>query len=338
MSLLEKLKKNSTIKEASILSESDIYIKDDLVRTDVASLNIALSGEVDGGLSPGLTVIAGPSKHFKSNMSLIMVKAYLDLHDDAICLFYDNEFGISEDYIATIGIDPDRVLHTPVANVEELKFDIVQQLDGLEKNDKVIILLDSLGNIASKKELDDAKDAKSVADMSRAKAIKSLFRIVTPYLNRLKIPFLAVNHVYSETGMFAKTVVSGGTGLYYSANAIFIIGRQQEKEGTEVVGYNFIINIEKSRYVREKSKIPLSVTFESGIDAYSGLFDLAVDSGLIVKPKNGWYQMMNLETGEFPEKNIRRKEVEASTEWFDELVKNVDFQETVKRKYKLSRD
>jgi hypothetical protein len=43
--------------------------------------------------------------------------------------------------------------------------------------------------------------------------------------------------------------------LIIQPDNIFILGHQQEKDGTEIVGYNFIINVEKSRYVKEKSKI-----------------------------------------------------------------------------------
>jgi hypothetical protein len=106
---------------------------------------------------------------------------------------------------------------------------------------------------------------------------------------------VVVNHTYMEIGMFPKAIVSGGTGIYYSADNIFIIGRQQEKTGTEVVGYNFIINVEKSRYVREKSKIPIEVTFEGGISKWSGLLDMALESGHVVKPSNGWYQRVDEE-------------------------------------------
>ena len=158
----------------------------------------------------------------------------------------------------------------PVYNVEELKFDIVAQLEGMDKKDDVIIVIDSIGNLASKKEMDDAINEKSVADMSRAKALKGLFRMCTPYLAMKNIPMLAVNHTYQEIGLFPKQIVSGGTGIYYSANNIWILGRRQNKTGTEVTGYDFIINVEKSRYVKEKSKIPISVSWEGGIEKYSG--------------------------------------------------------------------
>ena len=133
-----------------------------------------------------------------------------------------------------------------------LKFDIMQQLQNIERGERVIIVIDSIGNLASKKEVEDALDQKSVADMSRAKQMKSLFRMVTPHLTLKDIPCVVVNHTYKEIGLYPKDIVGGGTGSYYSADNIFILGRQQEKEGTEVVGYNFIINVEKSRYVKEK--------------------------------------------------------------------------------------
>jgi RecA/RadA recombinase len=276
MSLIEKLTKSSTIKMTSPLLDSKVYGKKEMATTPVPMVNVALSGRVDGGLVPGLLMLAGPSKHFKSAFALMMAAAYQKKHDDAVVLFYDSEFGTPQAYFESFGIDLNRVIHTPITNIEELKFDIAQQLENIEKKDNVVIVIDSIGNLASKKEVDDALDGKSVADMTRAKQLKSLFRIVTPHLNLKDIPLVCVNHTYKEIGMFPKDIVSGGTGSYYSADAIWIIGRQQEKDGTEVAGYHFVINIEKSRHVREKSKIPITVTFEGGIKKWSGMMDIAM--------------------------------------------------------------
>lgn len=65
MSLLERMKKTSTIKEADILSESKFFNAKDHISTDIPALNIALSADLNGGFVPGLTMWAGPSKHFK---------------------------------------------------------------------------------------------------------------------------------------------------------------------------------------------------------------------------------------------------------------------------------
>ena len=308
------------------LLDSKVYGKKDMAPTQVPMVNVALSGRIDGGLTPGLLVLAGPSKHFKSAFALLMAGAYMQRNPDAVLLFYDAEFGTPQAYFESFGIDMDRVVHTPITNVEELKFDIAQQLDKIDKGDKVCIVIDSVGNLASKKEVQDSLDGKSVADMSRAKALKSLFRIVTPHLNLKDIPLIAVNHTYQEIGLFPKAVVSGGTGIYYSADAIWIIGRQQDKVGTEIKGYHFVINIEKSRHVKEKSKIPISVSYDGGIVKWSGLMDVAEKGGYLRKPKVGWYEAVDPKTGEIiSDKLMRAKEVNDNKDFWIMMFEKTDF-------------
>jgi len=327
--LLDKLKKNTTIKETNVLSESKLFSTKDLIQTSVPALNVALSGKLDGGLTPGLTVFAGPSKHFKTAFAMMLVKSFLDKYDDGIVLFYDSEFGAPQSYFENFGIDTGKVVHTPITDIEQLKHDIMKQVNELERKHRVMIVVDSVGNLASKKEVDDALDGKSVADMTRAKQMKSLFRMITPHLTIKDIPMVVVNHTYMEIGMFPKAIVSGGTGIYYSADNIFIIGRQQEKQGTEVVGYNFIINVEKSRYVREKSKIPIEVTFEGGISKWSGLLDMALESGHVIKPSNGWYQLAT------EEKKHRLNDTYNKEFWLPVLT-DPTFSDWIEKRYRMA--
>jgi len=333
-SIMDKLKNNSKLKATEILSESKFFNIKKLIATDVPMVNVALSGSIDGGMSPGLTVLAGPSKHFKTSFALLMAGAYLREKKDAVMLFYDSEFGSPQSYFEQFGIDTSRVLHTPITNVEELKFDLVNQLEGLDAKDDVIIVIDSIGNLASKKELEDAQNEKSVADMSRAKQLKSLFRMTTPYLAMKNIIMLAVNHTYQEIGLFPKAIVSGGTGIYYSANNIWILGRRQNKTGTEVTGYDFVINVEKSRFVKEKSKIPISVSWEGGVETYSGLLDVAMAGGYVVKPSNGWYSSVNMDTGEISEKKVRQSGTLEKAFW-DPIFANTNFKEFVKNQFTI---
>ena len=335
MSLIDKLKKNSTIKDTSVLTDSKFFNTKDLIQTSVPALNVALSGRIDGGLTPGLTVFAGPSKHFKTAFSLLLAKAYQDKYDDAVILFYDSEFGTPQSYFDTFGIDKDRVIHTPITDVEQLKHDSMSQLNNIERGDHVMIIIDSVGNLASKKEVDDALDGKSVADMSRAKQLKSLFRMVTPHLTLKDLPMVAVNHTYKEIGLFPKDILSGGTGIYYSADNIYIIGRQQDKQGTELMGYNFIINVEKSRFVREKSKIPVEVSFEGGISKWSGLLDMAMQSGHVVKPSNGWYSKVDVATGEVEEKKHRIKDTYTKEFWLP-ILQDETFLAWINKRYAIS--
>jgi len=334
MSIMDKLKKNSKVKTTSVLSESQFFNEKDQIATDVPMINVALSGSIDGGLAPGLTVLAGPSKHFKTSFALLMASAYLKKYSDAVLLFYDSEFGSPQSYFETFDIDTQRVLHTPVMNIEELKFDIINQLENIDRKDRVVVVIDSIGNIASKKELEDAINEKSVADMSRAKQLKSLFRMTTPYLTMKDIPLLAINHTYKEQSLFPKDIVSGGTGVYYSADNIWILGRRQNKKGTEVTGYDFVINVEKSRFVKEKSKIPVSVSWEGGIEKYSGLLEVALAGNYVTKPKVGWYARVNQETGEIEEKNFREAQT-LSEEFWDPIFNNTDFKEFVKKQFTI---
>ena len=337
MSLLEKLRKNSKIESTDILSESKFFSKKDFISTPVPMINVALSGKpFTGGLTSGLTVLAGPSKHFKTSFALLIASSYLKKHKDAVILFYDSEFGSPQSYFESFGIDTSRVLHTPIKNIEELKFDIIGQLEGINRGDKVIVIIDSIGNVASKKELEDAINEKSVADMSRAKALKGLFRMVTPYLSMKDISLLAINHIYMEQGLYPKAIVSGGTGIYYSADNIWIIGRQQEKEGTEIMGYNFIINVEKSRFVKEKSRIPVCVTWEGGISRWGGLLDVAQELGYVIKPSQGWYVPFDpASKKELTTKKYRADETD--TEEFWQLVfSKTDFEKALENKFTIA--
>ena len=331
--LLERLQKNSTIRETDILTESKFFSNKDLIQTSVPAVNVALSGRLDGGLTPGLTVFAGPSKHFKTAFAMLLAKAFQDKYKDGVILFYDSEFGAPQSYFETFDIDTNRVVHSPIADIEQLKHDIMQQLNGVERDDHIMIIVDSVGNLASKKEVEDALEGKSVADMTRAKQMKSLFRMVTPHLTIKDIPAIVVNHTYKEIGLFPKDVVSGGTGIYYSADNIFIIGRRQSKTGTEVTGYEFVINVEKSRFVREKSKIPVAVTWEDGISKWSGLLDMGLESGHVIKPSNGWYQKIDPETGEVADIKVRAKDL--GKDFWLPILSDKRFSDWVQKRYTI---
>jgi RecA/RadA recombinase len=336
MTLLEKLMKSgSDLVKASILSESDFFTDRAETVTDIPALNIALGGSVASGLQAGLTMVSGASKSFKTCISLYMVAAYMKKYKDAICVFYDSEFGSTPAYFKNFGIDIDRVLHIPVEHIEQLKFDMVNRLKDVKKKEHVIVFVDSVGNIASKKEVEDALEEKGAADMTRAKQLKSLWRITTPMFTMRDIPCIAINHIYMEQGMYPKAIVSGGTGGIYSSNTIWIITKSQEKDGTDLVGFTFTINIEKSRTVIEKSKIPLTVTFDGGINKFSGILDLALESGHVMKPSNGWYQLVNKTTGELIGGKVRYDSTQ-SDNFLGTVLNDQSFVKFVKDKYQLN--
>ena len=127
-------------------------------------------------------------------------------------------------------------------------------------------------------------------------------------------------------------VVTHNTGIYYSADNIWIIGRRQDKQGTEIQGYHFVINVEKSRYVKEKSQIPISVTWDGGIQKYSGLLEVALAGGFVTKPSQGWYAKVDLDTGEMIGTKCREKDTNTKEFWQD-LLSNEQFKTYVQKKF-----
>ena len=326
MSLANKIMGLSTLKKrVSILADSE-FLKAERITTDVPELNIALSGSPYGGFVPGLTFFAAPSKHFKTNFSLKMVSAFLKRYDDGVAVLVDSEYGITSDYLMSMGVDPNRVVHVPVTNIEEMKFEMAKLLEGLSVEDNVIFLVDSIGNLASKKEVEDALDGKSVADMTRAKALKSLFRIITPILVEKKIPAVVVNHVYETQEMFSKTIMSGGTGPMLSANSVFFLTKSKEKEKVdgkdELAGFTFKLYVEKSRFVREGAVIPVSIHFKTGIQKWTGVAEIAKKLGWLITEKQGWYNFVNPHTGEaLTDKSMRLKDINNNEELWNSVCK-----------------
>lgn len=156
-----------------------------------------------------------------------------------------------------------------------------------------------------------------------------------------KIEKVGIRPVYdisvadAEHYVLKNGVVTHNTGGVYSSNTIWIITKSQEKDGGDLIGFTFTINIEKSRTVIEKSKIPLTVTFEGGINKYSGLLELAMQSGHVVKPSNGWYQLVDKETGELIGGKVRHVDTQ-SEEFLGVVLKSKSFEKFVKDTYQLN--
>lgn len=330
--LLDKLRKNTTLKHVDIMSDSTFFNDKDVATTDVIILNLALSGSIHGGVTPGLTTIAAPSAHFKSLLGLFMVSAYMKKHKDAICLFYDSEFGSPPEYLKNYDIDIARVLHCPVTSLEDLRTDMTNQVKDIGRGDKVVIFIDSLGNLASLKETKDAEEGNAAADFTRAKVLKSTFRIITPQLLLKDIPCICINQVYDSMDKYNPHTMSGGSGLRFASNTVFFMSKSQEKDGTELAGYKFTIIANKSRAVREKSKFPLTVLFDTGINKYSGLLDLAIELEFVKKPSMGWYSRVI--DGVMEDKKWRAKDTN-SAEFWDVLLNDPKFDEACGERYKL---
>lgn len=289
MSFLKSIIKESGNEYASIVDDgidgSDVH---GFVDTGSYAFNALLSGSLYGGIPNNkITALAGESATGKTFFALGVVKKFLDDHPDANVLYFDTEAAITKSMITERGIDAARIAIMPVTTVEEFRHQAIKIVDSyaeLKVKPPVMIVLDSLGMLSTEKEIGDTADGKNVRDMTRAQVIKSVFRVLTLKLGRAGIPLLMTNHTYDVIGsMFPQKEMSGGSGLKYSASTIIHLSKKKVKEGTDVIGNIIHCKLYKSRLTKENSMVDVLLNYQTGLNPYYGLVDIALKHGIFKK-------------------------------------------------------
>jgi len=274
-----------------------VQLVDTIRRIDSGSylLNAVLSGSIFGGYPVGMiTGLGGDPSTGKTFACLHALKLFLDADPDAKAIYLDTEAAITKEILIERGIDYKRVLILRPKTVEDLRILLAQVLDNYNKSKAktpYALFLDSLGNLPSEKEVQDALEGKKVGDMSRARAVKSVFRIITLMLDEAQWPMLVTNHQYDNVGGYgpAKTL-SGGSGLKYCCTCILSLTKTAEKEGKETVAAIINVALTKGRHAREGKVAQVKIYFDHrGWDRYYGLADLAVEAGLWEAASQGRY-------------------------------------------------
>ena len=187
------------------------------------------------------------------------------------------------------GIDSTRVGVFPVATVEEFRHQAIQIVDNykeLPPADKkpMLIVLDSLGMLSTEKEIGDALIDKQVKDMTKSQLVKGAFRMLTLKLGQADVPLIVTNHTYDVIGsMFPQKEMGGGSGLKYAASSIIYLSKRKEKDGTDIIGNIIHCKNAKSRLTVENKVVDVRLSYDSGLDRYYGLLDLALKHGVFEK-------------------------------------------------------
>ena len=124
-------------------------------------------------------------------------------HPEAGVIYFESESALTKKMIEERGIDSTRMVIVPVTTVQEFRGQCIKILDKLGDEDNrppMMFVLDSLGMLSTTKEIEDASAGKETRDMTRAQVVKSIFRILTLKLGKLKIPMLGTNHSYDVVG------------------------------------------------------------------------------------------------------------------------------------------
>ncbi len=291
MSFLKDLVKSSGNEYASVVSDGvsagDV---DSFVDTGSYVFNALLSGSLYGGLPTNkITAIAGESATGKTYFALGMVRQFLEDNKDAAVIFFESESAISREMIEARGIDSKRMIIVPVVTVQEFRQQAISILDKYletpkDKRPPMMMCLDSLGMLSTTKEIEDTAEGKETRDMTRAQIVKGTFRVLTLKLGRTGVPLIVTNHTYDVIGsMFPQKEMGGGSGLKYAASTIIYLSKKKEKEGTTVIGNIIHCKNAKSRLTVENRIVDVRLNYETGLDRYYGLLDLALASDIFKK-------------------------------------------------------
>jgi len=293
MSIFDTLAKEAKNDYAQLVSETSN--DQGFIGTGSYILNAQLSGSIYGGIPNNrVTAIAGEQATGKTFYAIGIASTFLNDHPDGAVFYFDSEAAATPDLFRDRGLDPARVWHFPIDTIEEFRTQMIRILDNLlktpEKDRKpLLIILDSLGMLASQKELQDAMDDKQVRDMTKSQTIKSVFRIITSKLGKLKIPMIVTNHTYKTMNPYGDpTDMGGGSGLKYAASTIITLTKSKEKDSSkEIIGNIIKVKTYKSRLTKENTQIATRLFFDSrGLDQYYGLLELGEKYGIFIRKGN----------------------------------------------------
>ena len=255
-------------------------------------LNAALSGSIYGGVPNNkITAFAGESATGKTFFVMGVVKRFLDDHPDAAVFYFDTEAAVTKDMMQQRGIDTTRVIISEPDTIQKFRHVALQILDNYEKAGKdrppMMMVLDSLGQLSTTKEVEDTFDGKETRDMTKAQVLKATFRVLNLKLAKAGVPMVITNHVYEVVGSYIPTKeMAGGSGLKYTASQICFLSKKKEKDGTEVIGNIIKVNMMKSRFTKENKRVEVLLTYDKGLDRYYGLLELAEKYHIVKKVAN----------------------------------------------------
>jgi len=286
---------------ATYLSESTLTNVDTWYDTGSYALNAIISGKLkDGGVPKGRVIIfAGETGTGKT----LFINKILGLaqKQGIYPVIFDSEFAVDSQSAINVGLDPEKTKYIPVDTVEGLRNSISKFLDKVIENKlqgKFIVSIDSLGNLSSEKEQQDMLKDKAAADMgSRAKGIKSLLRTLTLKAGQAGVTVLISNHTYADPVALYPSLIknqSGGSGPLYMASVIVQLAKKNEKaenddadeilpEAKNYSGATLRALTVKNRFVPPFLEASLYLNFLKGLDRYSGLFEMAVNHGIIMQ-------------------------------------------------------
>lgn len=255
------------------------------ISTGVYLLDAALSAKLLGGgiATSRITGLLGESGAGKSFVAYSVCKSAQK--DGYSIVYIDTEESLDLEDLPKFGINPslDKFRLIRSNKVEDVNILMTQLLDELKTQKlngfeipKILIVLDSIGQMSSNKEKNDLLKGDIKQDMTRAKQLNALFRSIGSDLGYLEIPLLCCNHTYLTQDLFPREISKGGMGLVYSASVLGFLSKSKLKTGEEddmdlgQSGISVLFKTQKNRLAKPK-KIRFDISFANGMNPFTGL-------------------------------------------------------------------
>jgi RecA/RadA recombinase len=284
---------------------SELLANDKTTYTDTGSyvLNALISGSIRGGLpSDTIVGIAGEKATGKTYVCISICKHFLEANPTGIVFYFDTEGAIKPNMVIDRGLPEDRFQLKKVNTLEQFRLETVRIVNDYmtyaeEDRPPMLMVLDSLGNISTIKEIEEAAVDidKQKKDMTKAQLVRSVFRVLSIKLEEANIPLIVTNHVGVKigarvrAGMPPPIEMSGGEGLKFAASTILILTKSSiyDEKNKVYTGVRMKAALYKSRHTVEKMQAETKLDYATGMDRYYGLIEFAKKFDLTEKCGTG---------------------------------------------------
>jgi RecA/RadA recombinase len=274
----------------------------DWVSTGNYALNLRISNDFNKGVPLGkVTVFAGESGSGKSYICSGNLVRHAQ-QQGIFVILVDSENALDESWLHNLGVDTseDKLLKLNMAMIDDVAKTISEFMKGYKEipegqnKPKVLFIIDSLGMLLTPTDVNQFEAGDMKGDMGRKpKALTSLVRNCVNMFGSYNVGLVATNHTYASQDMFdPDDKISGGQGFIYASSIVVAMKKLKLKEDedgnkvTEVRGIRSACKVMKTRYAKPFEGVQVKIPYETGMNPYSGLTDLAEKKGLLKKDGN----------------------------------------------------
>jgi len=273
----------------------------DWISTGNFALNYLISGDFNKGIPLGkVTVFAGESGAGKSYIcSGNIVKNAQD--QGIFVVLIDTENALDEKWLHNLGVDTSesKLLKLNMAMIDDVAKTIstfMQDYKSLPDGErpKVLFVVDSLGMLLTPTDMNQFEAGDLKGDMGRKpKALTALVRNCVNFFGSYNVGMVCTNHTYASQDMFdPDDKISGGQGFIYASSIVVAMKKMKLKEDedgnkiSDVMGIRAGCKVMKTRYAKPFEGMQIKIPYETGMNPYSGMVDLAEKRGLLKKEGN----------------------------------------------------